>query len=230
MRGGCIVWKSNPMRQREFERRVKGTVDKPRKRKRERSEESHPGRTRPVLKALLAAACAVALLVITANGSRYFAVHGGVSNQPVQVTEEQALARANVAAAPVAAAVHHVARRVRYRRAAAEEASVHHALAAAAHRHSSDAIASAAHGKAAAAVAQSGEASIDEETQWLQSKIRSAFTPFMGYAAAASAADTVLLHLPVVAGAGVFVVVMLLCLVITMAASPRPHRSQGAGI
>lgn len=230
MRQGRIVWTSKAMTQREFERRVKGIVDQPRKRKRERREPSNPGRAGAVLKAFLAAACVAALLVLTANGSRYFAFHGSVSSKPVQVTEEQAIARASIVPAPIAATAHHVAHRLHHRRAAAEETSARHALAAGAHRRPVGAVASAAHSGAAAAAAQSGDSSIDEQTQWLRSRIRSAFAPIIGDDAAESTANTVLLHLPMVAGAGVFVVVMLLCLGVAMAMPSRPQQRQSVQV
>jgi hypothetical protein len=227
------------MTQREFERRVKGTGVAPRGRV--RPERSHSGRIGTILRAVLAMLCVAALLEFTADGNRYFSFHRDASRQAVQLTEEQAVAQASAAPAAAAPAQHHVLRDAHHRRvAAATQSARRHASAAGAHRHSSGAIASVAD-HAAHAGADLGAAAVDASTDaaastinstvaWLHSAITSTIAPLVGNEAAENAADSVAFNLPMVAGAGAFIVVMLLMLGAGMLMSSRANRAQSAEV
>jgi hypothetical protein len=223
------------MTQREFERRVKGVVDQPRRRpSRERSQ---PGRFGALLRAALAMLCVAVLLDLTADGSRFFALQHDASQSTAQMTEEQAVAHAVAAAAATASVADHIPHKAHHRRsAAAAHGAVHHASATAARRVSSGAVGGAlAHesrlgakiGSAAAGKpSEAAAAAMGGTVAWLQSVINSAFAPLLGREAAAGAADSFVLHLPVVAGAGAFIVVMLLCLGAGTVMSSKANRAQ----
>ncbi len=228
---------SHEMTHREFERRVKGIGKQPRRWT--RAERSHPGRFGPLLRASFAILCVVVLLALTATGTRYFSFKRSATGQTTQLTEQMAVARGVVAPAAVASAAQETPQHAHLQRVASRaHRSPRHAGAAVARRSSSAALASArdhqvrlsgaVESGAAATVPDGSAANLGGTVLWVQSGIRSVFAPVFGSDAADSAAQSFAVNFAMVAAAGAFILVMLLCLGAGMALSSKMNRAQRA--
>jgi hypothetical protein len=223
------------MTQREFERRVKGIGKQPRRWI--RREGSQPGRLRRLLRATFAMLGVAVALGLTASRIHEFPIMRPASQEPAQLTGHPAVARTAAVPAVLASAASETSRHAHFRHVSADtHRSQRHTVSAGA-RHNSVAAPSSARDQRArnaggiqpvAAVAASDESAqnLGGAIIWIQSVIRSWFSPVFGSGMADSAAQRFAANFAVVAAAGAFLLVLLLVLGAGMALSSKMSREQ----